>query len=302
MQIIAALGPIFGLIMLGLVLKRSGFPGDAFWPLAARLTYFVFFPCLIAARLATTELGDIALGSMALAQALPVLLIALLMLLSRRLWRFDDPAYTSLFQGSIRMNTYVGLAGAAALLGDRGLALASLALGILIPLVNVLSVAVLNHYVARAALRLDSTLWSILKTPPVAACVVGITLNLSGLGLPPLIGEVVEILSRAALPVGLLTVGAALDVLAVRVAGPAVLVVAGLKLLLLPLLTLLACGLLGVEGETRLVVILFAALPGAPAAYLLAQELGGDVRLMAGILTVQTALAAVTMPLVGMWW
>lgn len=300
MQIIAALGPIFGLIMLGVALKRTGFPGDAFWPLAARLTYFVFFPCLIAARLAGTELGDIAIGSMALAQALPVLLIALLMVLSRPLWRLDDPAYTSLFQGSIRMNTYVGLAGAAALLGDRGLALASLALGILIPLVNVLSVAALNHYVARTPLRLHSTLWAILKTPPVAACVIGITLNLSGLGMPPLIGEVVEILSRAALPVGLLTVGAALDVLAVRVAGLAVLLVAVLKLCVLPLLTALACALLGVEGETRLVVVLFAALPGAPAAYLLAQELGGDVRLMAGILTVQTALAAVTMPLMGM--
>ncbi|NJL34799.1 MAG: hypothetical protein HC893_14290 [Chloroflexaceae bacterium] len=127
-QIIAALFPIFCLIMAGAVFKRYGFPGDAFWPLAARITYFIFFPCLIIARLATAPLREIAIGPMALALALPVLVIAAGMVLARPLLPLSNASYTSLFQGSIRMNTYVGLAGAAALLGDKGLALASLAL------------------------------------------------------------------------------------------------------------------------------------------------------------------------------
>ncbi len=300
--IILALLPIFLTILAGAICRRFGFPDNAFWQPAARFTYYVFFPALIITRLATTDLTGIAFGAITIALVIPIGLIADSMLLLRPLFAVDNPAFTSLFQGSIRMNTYVGLAGAAALYGDLGLALAALVLMILIPLVNVLSVVVLTHYVGVQQLRLGSTLLAILRTPPVAACVLGILLNLTGVGLPPVLAELLEIAARAALPLGLLTVGAALDLRAVRGTGSAVLVVSALKLGLLPLLTAGACLMLGVSDEARAITILFAALPGAPAAYLLAQELGGDVRLMAAIVTVQTALAAFTIPLVAMLW
>jgi malonate transporter and related proteins len=43
--------------------------------------------------------------------------------------------------------------------------------------------------------------------------------------------------------------------------------------------------------------VIFHALPMAPSAYILARQMGGDARLMAGILTTQTALAIVTLPI-----
>lgn len=301
-EILLALLPIFLTILAGSLFRRYGFPGEAFWPLAARFTYYVFFPALIVTRLATTDLSGIAVAAMALALALPVLLVAAAVVLARPLFPVNNPAYTSLFQGSIRMNTYVRLAGAGALFGDLGLALAALALAVLIPLVNVLSVTVLTHYIETATMSLQSTLLAIIRTPPVGACIVGILLNITGIGLPPVVDELLEIVARAALPVGLLTVGAALDIASVRLAGVQVLVVSLLKLCVLPVLALICCVLFGVEGEARVITILFASLPGAPAAYLLAQELGGDVRLIAGIVTLQTALAAATMPLVSLLW
>lgn len=302
LEIIGALLPIFCLIIGGAVLKYYQFPGDAFWPLAARITYFIFFPALIATRLADAPLAEIEIGGMTLALALPILVVAAFMVLIRPLLPVSNPSYTSLFQGSIRINTYVGLAGAAAVLGDGGLALAALAIGVIIPLVNVLSVTVLTYYVAHTPMRLGGTVLSILKTPPVVACIVGILLNVSGIGLPPLIGETFVILSRAALPVGLLTVGAALSFASVRATGGLVLLVSLLKLCAIPVLTAVICSLLGITGDARIIALLFASLPGAPAAYLLAQELGGDVQLISAILTVQTALAALTMPLMSVLW
>lgn len=301
-EMLLALLPIFLTILAGSLFRRYGFPGEAFWPLAARFTYYVFFPALIVTRLATTDLRGIAIGGMALSLAVPVLLVAAAMVLARPLFPLNNPSYTSLFQGSIRMNTYVGLAGSGALFGDLGLALAALALAVLIPLVNVLSVTVLTHYIATAKMSLRSTLLAIIRTPPVGACIVGILLNITGIGLPPILDALLEIAARAALPVGLLTVGAALNIAAVRVAGVSVVVVSLLKLCLLPLLTAFGCTLFGVQDEARIITILFASLPGAPAAYLLAQELGGDVRLIAGIVTLQTALAALTMPLMSLLW
>ena len=44
-------------------------------------------------------------------------------------------------------------------------------------------------------------------------------------------------------------------------------------------------------------LLLFAALPGSPAAYLMARQLGGDAALMAGVVTLTTVAAAATLPL-----
>jgi len=45
------------------------------------------------------------------------------------------------------------------------------------------------------------------------------------------------------------------------------------------------------------VAVLLAALPTATSAYILARQLGGDAPLMAGIISGQTLLAMVTIPL-----
>jgi hypothetical protein len=49
------------------------------------------------------------------------------------------------------------------------------------------------------------------------------------------------------------------------------------------------------------VLITFAALPGASSAYILARQMGGDASLIAAIITVETALALVTLPMVLVW-
>ena len=41
---------------------------------------------------------------------------------------------------------------------------------------------------------------------------------------------------------------------------------------------------------------MFAALPGSPAAYILARQMDGDGRLMAGVITVTTLVSVVTLP------
>jgi hypothetical protein len=297
-----ALLPVFAMIVIGAVFQYYRFPGDAFWPLAARITYFAFFPALVLSRLALAELEGVAIVPLALALGLPVLVISAVLIVAKPLLRVSNPAFTSVFQGSIRFNTYVGLATAGALLGDEGIALAAIALAVLIPLVNVLSVAVLTGYVGQGAASWRNTLLSILKNPLVIACAIGIFLNWSGIGLPWLSAPLLEIFSRAALPMGLLTVGAGLDLQAVRTATYPVAIASVLKLAVLPLLTASACTLLQVSGTAATVAVMFAALPTAPSAYILAQQLGGDVRLMAAITTIQTVLAAITMSVAALFW
>ncbi len=73
------------------------------------------------------------------------------------------------------------------------------------------------------------------------------------------------------------------------------------KLALLPVLALAIVELVGLTGVSFAVVILFAATPASPSTYVMARQLGGDARLMAGIVTAQTALSVLSMSAVLIW-
>jgi malonate transporter len=141
----------------------------------------------------------------------------------------------------------------------------------------------------------------IITNPLILACLVGAVLNLSGLGLPFITDELLNLLGRAALPVGLLVVGAGLDIGLLRYALAPIFIASGFKLMLFPAITALLCAALGLPAEVVTTFVVFTALPCAPSAYILAMEMGGDSRLMAAILTGQTILAMVTMPLMIIW-
>jgi hypothetical protein len=199
------------------------------------------------------------------------------------------------FQGSVRPNTYVGLSAAAALFGAEGSSLAAVAVAAMVPLVNLVCVVTLTRYPGETGRNGQGVVASVMTNPLIIACLLGIALNVTGVGLPFGTAQLVDIFGRAALPLGLLTVGAGLELGSVRASGYPVILASVIKLAAFPLLTAGMCALLGVDGVARAVAILFTAVPCAPAAYVLAQQLGGDSRLMASILTVQTILAALTM-------
>ena len=295
---LAALAPIFFLIALGYALRRIGVPGDGFWTGAEKLTYYVLFPALLLHSLAAASLGGLAVLPAAAALTTGVVTIALVALAIRPWLNLDGPAFSSVFQGTIRFNTYVGIAAALALYGDPGLTLTAIAIGILVPVVNVLSVAALAHFAAQRPQGVARLIGAIAGNPLIIACALGAGLNVSAIELPALIADILRFLGRASLPIGLLAVGAGLSLKAARQAGPAVVVTCALKLIVLPLVTVAACKLFGVSGLTAKVALLFSALPISASAFVLAGQMGGDKELMAAALTLTTVLAAVTLPLI----
>jgi predicted permease len=299
--ILAALTPVFVLILGGQVMKRTGFPGDAFWEPVERLTYYVLFPALLIRNLALAPLDAISLVPLALVLATSVLLVTFALWLLRRGFAVEGPAFTSVMQGGIRFNTYVGLAASAALFGSEGLTLAAVVIAVLIPLINVLCVATLSRYGSAGQLGWGSLLRGVASNPLILACLAGILLNVTGIGLPWGSSDVLEIVGRASLPLGLLAVGAGLDAGAIRGNRRAIVVVTVVKLVVLPLVVAGGARLLGLPPTATAIAVLFAALPTAPSAYILALQMGGDSQLMAGLLTLQTVAAVLTLPLMLAW-
>lgn len=295
-QVPAALLPIILLIGLGTALRRPVLLGPEFWPQAERLCYFVLLPALFFHGLATARLDDLPLAPMAGALAGGVLVTAALTLAVRPLAGTDGAGFTSVFQGSVRFNNYVGITLAAGLLGVEGIALAAVCNAVLVPLVNLLSVAVLARH-GPVPLGLRGTLRGLATNPLILACLAGIAARLGGVPLPGPVAATLATLGAAALPLGLLCVGAGLRFGGAGAWLRPIALASVLKLAVLPAVTLALALALGLSGPALLVVTAFQALPTATSAYVLARQMGGDAPLMAAIIAAQTLAALATLPL-----
>lgn len=137
---------------------------------------------------------------------------------------------------------------------------------------------------------------TVVRNPLIWACVIGLTINVLHIPLPRIWHAVADALGNSSLAIGLLVTGAGL-----RLEGlfrPSVAATLGVvfKLLLMPALAVTLAIAFGLSGPNLVIVTACAAVPSSPSAYVLARQMGGDAPLLAQIITLQTILAAITMP------
>ena len=295
--IFTALMPIFLVIALGIGLRRWLAPDVTFWRTVERITYFVLFPSLLVHTLMTTSLPDGEVLTSLLSLLLPAVAVTLLVLTLRKPLGLNGKDFPSFLMGAIRFNSYAGLAAAYALYGDDGLALFALLLAAYIPTVNVISTAALARYASPTGTSIPSVLRAIATNPVVLACIIGLSMNLLEIRLPLVLDRTLAILGAAALGFGLISVGAALHLQSMRSDKRTLALASLLKLFVLPFVAWVFCSMLGVDGYAKSIVVLFAALPCSPAAYVLARQMGGNAELMAGIISTGTAGAILSIPI-----
>lgn len=290
-----AIVPAALLVGLGLGLRRAGFLPDGFWPGAERLSYYVLLPALLLQGITAADLSAVPVGRLALCVVPPILLVFGALAVARPRLGLDGPAFTSLVQGSVRFNNYIGLVLAVGLFGQPGLALAAVANALIVPTVNVVCALAFAWY-GPVRFGLSKALLRAAMNPLVLGCVGGAALQALGLRLPAGLDAFVKALGGAALPLGLLCVGAAFDVAAIGVGRRAALLATVAKFVAMPLLTAALVRWTGLAGPPATVAILFHALPTASSAYIMARQLGGNAPLMAGIVALQTLVAAAAIP------
>ena len=301
--IAAALGPVFAVIVMGYALKRwsimRGPFGARFWPAAENMTYFVLLPSLLFLSLARADLGAVAVAPLVASLSGTILIVAGLVLAARPWLKLSGPAFSSVMQSAIRPNTYVGVAPVFALWGEDGLALLAVGIVSVIPLVNLLSVIAVSRF---ATAQTQPGPWAMLgliaRNPLIIACLLGVSASLIELPLPQTVQTILQGLGTAAMPIGLLTVGAALDLAAVRGSIPLIVLTSAIKLLLFPAITALIGVPLGLSGTAMSVALFYGGLPISASAYVLARQLGGDAPLLAGVLTATTLAAFLTLPVI----
>lgn len=298
-NIIEALLPIFFLIILGYFFKRIKFPNEEFWASSDKFTYYVLFPALLVYKLSTASLEGIDGFNFILSAFLTMLILTLaLMLFNRFVKKFKGDSFTSIYQGAIRFNTYVFLALVDAIFGDSGLVLAALLMTFMIPLINIFCISIFSIYAASNKITVKSFTLSIIKNPLIMGCVVGGLLNFFGITLFTPIEKTLGILSSAALPLGLLSVGVGLHLSSIKEAKLELILAIIVKLVVYPLAIYFIGQSLGITGLALLVLVVFGSMPTASSAYILARQLGGDLKLMSAVITMQTLLSILSISVI----
>jgi hypothetical protein len=291
-----AIVPIFVLLILGYLACRTQFLPDSFWQPAEKATYYILFPLLLINELANAKL-DLADASIIIGYAIAIPLIAsALCLLAFPLLRINGSDFTSFFQGGIRFNTYIGLAITSGVLPKTSMALAALLIAIMIPFVNIICVTIFAIF-THGKTNVKTIFLNIIKNPLIIGSLIGITINLLGITIPTIAASVMQKLAQMALPLGLLAVGAGLNLNKWQGTSYIVFVSSLIKLFVLPLIIFELNQFLLVIPALSTVLILFSALPTASSAYILARQLGGNAELMAIIITFETLVSLISLPL-----
>ena len=287
--------PDFALILLGVAIRRWMHLGDHFWNGVEKLVYFILFPALLINAIVKTRL-DLASATPLLATAFAAMAGGMLLgLLPRLSSKLPPLTYASMFQCAYRFNSYIALAVAGMLFGSAGIATMGLIVGAAVPLANLVSVWMLARHG-------EVGLWrEVARNPLIWGTATGFLLNLLGFLPPAPVQAFLGRLADASIALGLITVGAALRLESTPGVRGFALWLVGVKLLALPLIALSVGALLGLSGLNYQVVVLFAALPTASSAYILAMRMGGDGRSVAWLISATTLGSMLTLPLWAAW-
>ncbi len=302
LAIIASIAPIFVLIALGQALWRGGIPSVDFWNMNDKLVYWVLFPALLFSKTSTIALSGALMADFALLVYGGLAAAFLFALLAARLFRLGAPLATSVLQGSARHNTFIAIAVAERLFGAEGLALATLVTALLIPVTNISvvtgMVVLLRGGGSGGAGRVAAAIArDLARNPLLIAIGLGLTLNLAGIGRVAVLHEITDVLGSAALPIVLLCIGANIRINEMAAAAlPVALSIAG-KMLVFPAAIMLLAQFRDLPDPALGIALLFGAVPTAAGAYSLSRQMGGDAPSMATIITLQTALSFLTLPL-----
>lgn len=288
--ILTGLLPSFLLIGLG-GLVRPRLSENA-WQGLDRLNFEILFPALLFSAASSRPIdpgqllivGPLAWGVLALGLGLGWL--------ARPYGpaRFLD--FAGAWQTAWRFNTALGFVVVQSL-PSADLGIYAVTIGLAIPMANIFAVSALSR---GEGLGLGTALRKVALNPFLLGSLSGLIVGLTQISIPAPILAPVTMLAAAAIPVALISIGATLNWRALarldRFSG----ILVTTKLVVLPAVVAGVALLFGIAHPVVPVLVIFAALPTASAAHVLAAGFGADRVLPATLIAQGTLLSMATLP------
>ncbi len=292
---IPLLAPDFALIACGALLCRYTALDRRVWEPVEALVYYFLFPILLFQAIATRPL-DLSAMSGLMGAGLSLALAGIALAYSLPYWpiwgkTFDARRHAASAQVSFRFNSFIALALSQRLLGSDGLALVSVLVGICVPIFNMAAVWPMAKHSGRGFGR------ELVRNPLIIGTVCGLIANLTGLSIPDWMAPTMDRIGQSSLPLGLMAAGAGMRLSSLAQAKRLASAILVIKHALLPLIAWAMASLFRLNSAEQTILLLFSAVPTASSCYVLATRMGYDGPYVASLVTVSTALAALSLPM-----
>jgi predicted permease len=261
----------------------------------SRLLIYLFSPALVLDGIAKSGLGTSELGKLAAVAFLSFVGMGLVAWALTRLLRLERRMESAFMLSIILVNA-----------GNFGIPLNTFAFGeagqqraVIFYVVSAVIANTIGIYLAsRGSASARDSLLNVFKVPLVYGLVIGLIVNFSGVAFPLPVQRVIELLGQAAVPTMLVVLGLQLGHTSITSlkghAGP-MLMAAGTRLLIAPVMAAGLVALVGLAGVSRQVAIIEASMPTAVMAGVLATEFDSEPQFVTTVVMVSTLASLVTL-------
>lgn len=288
---ITVIGPVLVLLIMGNLLLRARLINDDFVATGSKLVFTIALPALLFISISQADFSKAANPVLIVTGLTGTLGYFLVLMPTSHFLVTDRQATGVVTQGGFRANMgIIGLAYCAQTYGNDGLAAASVYLGMVTILFNVLSVFVLNFY-QEGKRSLSSQIKGIVKNPLIIAIVLALPFSYFNLQLPVLFTTTGAYFAQLTLPLALLCTGASLQFRSFSADWFNISLSSLSKCIFYPAVMVGLAFAAGLRGMPLGIVLLMTIAPTAAASYVMVRTLGGDYRLAASIIAVTTVLS-----------
>lgn len=297
--------PLILIVSLGLYLKKIGIFNDSFIQQANRFCFLVAFPMQLFNNIYHIDYDKKLDGFLILYIAVSItILVALLSIIVPRLMS-DKTKHGAFIQGAYRSNfLLIGLPLAKNLFGDSGVAVASLALPIVVPIYNFFAVIVLTLFASSESkvksfsmnkMSYLNLALEIIKNPLIIASALGFLLGILHIPIPLFLDRAIEDVGSIATPLALILLGGQFSLSALHGGLKIPLIASCLRLIGLPLVVVIIAILIGFRGVELSTILIIFASPSAISGFIMAKNMGNDAELAGQIIVLSTIFSSITL-------
>lgn len=292
-------GQLFALLAVGLLLRKVGLFNETAKTLLTDLVLYVTLPCSIILSFQMDIKAEL-LGSLSIIFLISIGVQVICYLLTRLTFLKVDPDKRSVLHYGILVSNagFLGLPIAGELFGATGLMYASI---YLIPQRVVMWTAGLSIF-SPAAVNKKQAARKVILHPCMVAVYVGLVLMVTRLSIPAFARMTLSSLGGCTTALSMLLIGSLfgemkrehlhIDRNLVQFSF--------LRLVLIPLVSLVIGQLLGIDSLLIGVGVILAAMPGGSSTVILASKYGRDTTYASKLVIISTMLSLVSIPFWGM--
>lgn len=286
--------PMFFYMAAGFGLRRLNKLSEGTVAQMNKIIYSFCFPFVLFHNVYGVDIASAMNGPfLAVIAGLIVLVTALLTVFIPR-YTASKPVQGSMMQGVIRGNSILfALPVVTTIAGRENTGLVSLGIAVIVPFYNILCVIILES-LRGGKVKPARLLLSILKNPIIIGTLAGFLVRLTGLRLPGYMEQVVAGIAGLVTPLALVMLGADMRFSDTVKYKKELLIVCLLKLVAVPLLTVLTVKALGFDKIAVTTAMAMTAVPTAVSSYVMAKEMEADGVLAGQIVAVSTAVSILT--------